>query len=173
MTLLRLNTFAAILLAASVSNAAAQGVLTERNISFLMAKTIAETALETCRKEGSRITVIVLDRAGNMRVVLRDDGAAPHTFENSQRKAYTALTFRAPSRDLADRLAKNPGAVAQVYLSGTSATGGGLPIKAGNEVIGSVGVSGSSPVPGSNVPGGTRDEACAKAAIDRVSDELK
>ena len=54
-----------------VSSAAAQGVLTERNISLAMAKTIAETALERCKKDGSRVTVIVLDRGGNIRVVLR------------------------------------------------------------------------------------------------------
>jgi uncharacterized protein GlcG (DUF336 family) len=148
-------------------------VLTERNISLAMAKIIGETALDACRKDGSRVTVVVLDRAGNMRIVSRDDGAAPHTYENSQRKAYTALTFRAPSRELAERLAKNPGAVPQVYLTGTSAAGGGLPIKAGNEVIGAVGVSGSTSVPGSNVPGGTRDEACSQAGIDKVSDQLK
>lgn len=168
--------FAAIIGALSMllpSLAAAQGVLTERNISFALAKTIAEAALERCRKDGSHVTVIVLDRGGNIRAALRDDGAAPHTFENSQRKAYTALTFRAPSRELAERLTKNPGAVNQVYLSGTSAAGGGLPIKIGNEVIGAVGVSGSTGVPGSNVPGGTRDEACSQAGIDQVSDQLK
>ena len=161
------------IIALAAATAAAQGVLTERNISFALAKTIAETALEACRKESSRVTVIVLDRAGNIRIVLRDDGAAPHTFENSQRKAYTALTFRSPSRELAERLTKNPGAVSQVYLSGTSAAGGGLPIKAGNEIIGAIGVSGSTPAPGSKVPGGTHDEACSQAGIDKVADQLK
>ena len=110
-----------------------------------MAKVVAETALERCGLDGSRVTVIVLDRGSNIRIVLRDDGAAPHTFENSQRKAYTALTFRAPSRELAERLSKNPGAVAQVYLSGTSAAGGGLPIKVGNEIIGAMEFPGRHP----------------------------
>lgn len=169
----KLTSLASVILTLVASTAGAQGVLTERNISFAMAKTIAETALDACRKDGSRVTVIVLDRTGNIRIVLRDDGAAPHTYENSQRKAYTALTFRAPSRELAERLTKNPGAVAQVYLTGTSAAGGGLPIKVGNEVIGAVGVSGSTSVPGSNVPGGTRDETCAQSGIDKVADQLK
>jgi len=48
-----------------------------------------------------------------------------------------------------------------------------LPIKVGNEIIGAIGVSGSSPAPGSNVPGGTRDEACSQAGIDKVADQLK
>jgi Haem-degrading len=114
----KLTALASVMLTLVTSTAGAQGVLTERNISFGMAKTIAESALDACRKDGSRVTVIVLDRTGNIRIVLRDDGAAPHTYENSQRKAYTALTFRAPSRELAERLTKNPGAVAQVYLTG-------------------------------------------------------
>ena len=169
----KLTALASVMLTLVATTAGAQGVLTERNISFGMAKTIAETALDACRKDGSRVTVIVLDRTGNIRIVLRDDGAAPHTYENSQRKAYTALTFRAPSRELAERLTKNPGAVAQVYLTGTSAAGGGLPIKVGSEVIGAVGVSGSTSVAGSNVPGGARDEACAQLGIDKVADQLK
>jgi uncharacterized protein GlcG (DUF336 family) len=40
-----------------------------------------------------------------------------------------------------------------------------LPIKLGEEVIGAVGVSGS--------PGGDKDEACAKAGLDKVADQLK
>jgi uncharacterized protein GlcG (DUF336 family) len=40
-----------------------------------------------------------------------------------------------------------------------------VPIKAGNEVIGGVGVSGA--------PGGDKDEVCANAGIAKVADGLK
>jgi uncharacterized protein GlcG (DUF336 family) len=40
-----------------------------------------------------------------------------------------------------------------------------LPIKVGDEVIGAVG--------GSGVPGGEKDEACSKAGLDKVADQLK
>lgn len=162
----------AAVVAVSGSQAVAQGVLTEKNISFDMARTIAETVLETCRKDGSHISVTVLDRAGNVRVAFRDDGAEPHTAENSQKKAYTARTFGAPSADFAKRLNEKPGGVAQVNLTGVIALGGGLPIKVGKETIGAVGVSGSQPGT-AGVPGGTRDEACAKAGIDKVAEQLK
>jgi uncharacterized protein GlcG (DUF336 family) len=166
--------FAGVVAAAALSESQlhAQGVLTEKNISFEMAKTIAETTLEACRRDGSHISVTVLDRSGNVRVAFRDDGAEPHTAENSQKKAYTARTFGAPSADLAKRLSASPGGVAQVNLTGVIALGGGLPIKVGKETIGAVGVSGSQPG-GAGVPGGTRDEACAKAGIDKVADQLK
>ena len=45
------------------------------------------------------------------------------------------------------------------------ANSGALPIKAGEDVVGAVGVSGA--------PGGDKDEACAKAGIDKVADQLK
>jgi uncharacterized protein GlcG (DUF336 family) len=42
---------------------------------------------------------------------------------------------------------------------------GALPITVGDDVIGAIGVSGA--------PGGEKDEACAKAAIDKIADQLK
>jgi uncharacterized protein GlcG (DUF336 family) len=43
------------------------------------------------------------------------------------------------------------------------ALGGGLPVKAGNEVVGAVGVSGS--------PG--KDDVCSQAGIDKVAEQLR
>ncbi|MGZ8323701.1 MAG: heme-binding protein, partial [Rhodoplanes sp.] len=59
----------------------------------------------------------------------------------------------------------NPGLAGLKDISGVIVLGGGLPIRVGNEVIGSVGVGGA--------PSADRDEACAKAAIDQVADQLK
>jgi len=84
--------------------------------------------------------------------------------ENSQKKAYTARTFRIPSGEFAQRVKDNP-TTGAVHLSGIVAAQGALPIKVGDEVIGSVGVSGA--------PGGDKDEACAKAGIDKIADQLK
>jgi uncharacterized protein GlcG (DUF336 family) len=148
------------------------GVRTEKNISFGMAREIADAALAACQKDGAHTTITVLDRNGAIIVSYRDDGAAPHTTENSMRKAYSALTFEAPSANFARRLEEAPGKVAQVNLSGVIALAGGLPIQAGREIIGAIGISGSKPGP-DRQPGGTRDEACAKAGIDKVADRLK
>ena len=52
-----------------------------------------------------------------------------------------------------------------MHLAWISIDAGGLPIKVGEDVIGAVGVSGS--------PGGDKDEACAKAGLDKVADQLK
>jgi uncharacterized protein GlcG (DUF336 family) len=43
--------------------------------------------------------------------------------------------------------------------------GGGIPIKIGEDTIGGIGVSGA--------PGQEKDEACAKAGLEKVADQLK
>lgn len=142
-------------------------VITERNISAAMAMTIAQTALQTCEGQGYRVSVTVVDRAGEPKVVVRGDGANPHTGENSRRKAYTAKTLRVPSAELNKRIndPQNLTARHQATLPGFIALAGALPIKVGDDVIGAVGVSGA--------PGGERDEVCAQAGIDKVADQLK
>lgn len=154
---------AAAMALASPANAA--GVVSEKNLSLDLARTIAETALATCRQNGFHVTITVLDRVALIRVQLRDDGSNPHTVENSYRKAYTARTFNRPSSEFAKSVATDPTRQARATLPGVIALGGGMPIRAGNETIGSIGVSGS--------PGADKDEACAQSGIDKVADQLK
>ena len=139
-------------------------LLNQKALSAAMALSIAQTALETCTKEGYHVSVHVLGRDGEVLVAVRGDDAPPHTMENSQKKAYTARTFRIPSGEFAQRVKDNP-TTGAVHLSGIVAAQGALPIKVGDEVIGAVGVSGA--------PGGDKDEACAKTGIDKVADQLK
>ena len=155
---------AVICLGAALASPAGAQLLIEKALPAETAITIAQTALETCTKQGYHVSVHVLGRNGEVLVAVRGDGAPPHTMENSQRKAYTARTFRMPSGEFAQRVKDNP-TVSAVHLSGVIAAQGALPIKVGDEVIGAVGVSGA--------PGGEKDEACAKAGLDKVADQLK
>jgi len=125
---------------------------------------MAQTALEHCRKLGFKVGVSVVDRGGHVLVTLRDHGAAHHTVELAQRKALTSRGTRLPSGQFAENVAKTPNAGA-LRLGNMIPARGALPIKAGEEVIGAVGVSGA--------PGGDKDEACAQAGIDKVADQLK
>jgi uncharacterized protein GlcG (DUF336 family) len=143
---------------------AAGQLLTQKSLSAGMAMAIAQTALETCTKQGYNVSVHVLGRNGEVLVAVRGDNAPPHTMENSQRKAYTSRTFRISSGEFVQRVKDNP-TLGAVHLTGIIAAQGALPIKAGDEVIGAVGVSGA--------PGGEKDEVCAKAGIDKVADQLK
>ncbi|MCR6632872.1 MAG: heme-binding protein [Magnetospirillum sp.] len=143
---------------AAAAPAGAQ-LVQEANLSANAALTIAQTAYNSCGQQGYKVSVHVVGREGQVLAAVRGDGTGPHTFENSLRKAYTARTFRVPSGDFAQRIKDNPTSGA-VHLANVVAAQGALPIKAGDEVIGGVGVSGA--------PGGDKDEVCAKAGIDKV-----
>ena len=136
-------------------------VLMERDVSLRMALTIAETALAQC---GVKTSVAVLDRAGRLRVFLQGDGASPHNIELARRKAYTALTFQRTSAEWAQRTETT--LTGQRMLSEVIPLAGGVPIKVGEETIGGVGLSGAP-------MGGAQEEACAKAGIAKVSDQLR
>jgi uncharacterized protein GlcG (DUF336 family) len=151
-------------LACALASPASAQLLNQKSLSAAMALTIAQTALETCTKQGYHVSVHVLGHNGEVIVAVRGDDAPPHTMENSQRKAYTARTFRIPSGEFAQRVKDNP-SISAVHLTGVIAAQGALPIKVGDEVIGAVGVSGA--------PGGEKDEACAKAGLDKIADQLK
>lgn len=155
---------AGLTLCAALAAPAGAQLLAHKDLSLETALAIATTAQQTCKAEGYRVSVTVVGRDGQVVVLLRGDDAPPHTVENSRRKAYTARTFRIPSGQFADRVKKDP-TLGLVHLHGVIANRGGLPIKAGNEVIGGVGVSGS--------PGGDKDEVCARTGLDKVADQLK
>jgi uncharacterized protein GlcG (DUF336 family) len=146
-----------------VSPASAQ-LIAHKDISAAMAVTIAQTAIETCKTNGYAVSATVVGRMGEVIVQIRGDGTGPHTFENSFRKAYTARTFRSPSGDLVTRL-KNDPTLGLIHLTNVIANQGALPIKVGDDTIGAAGASGA--------PGGEKDEACVKAGIDKVADQLK
>jgi uncharacterized protein GlcG (DUF336 family) len=154
----------AVFMALASSAVVAQALLTERNLALNAAYDVASGALAQCRKEGLRVTVTVLERNGRTRVVLQDDGASPHTVENSMRKAFTALTFRQPSGDAGKRFTSNPNNLGFLHLDRVTTLAGGLPIRAGNEVVGAIGISGA--------PMGDQDAACAQVGIDRIAKEL-
>ena len=139
-------------------------LLTHRDLSYAIARTIAETAIASCTANGYRVSAVVVDREGEVMVALRGDDASPHTMENARRKAYTARAFRVPTSIYADRYLDNDPVVhQQVTLPGVIAIPGGLPIKVGDDVIGGVGMSGSPGV----------DEPCVQAGLDKVADQLK
>jgi uncharacterized protein GlcG (DUF336 family) len=142
--------------------APAQGVVTERNLSLGLAKTIAEAALAECKSKGFNTTVAVVDRAGQLLVVLRDEKATAQQVEMARRKAYTARMFRVSTLEFQKRT-NDPYYAAQRNISDILALGGGVPILAGTEAIGGVGSSGSSQ---------EQDDACAKAGIAKVAELL-
>jgi len=159
-----------VVLACALAAPASAELLARKDLSLATALTIATTAAETCKAQGQRVSVTVVGRTGEVIVQLRGDDASPHTMENSFRKAYTSRTFRVPSGEIVKRLKDNP-QLGAVHLTNVVAAQGALPIMVGTDVIGAAGVSGA--VTTLESPGGVKDEACVKAGLDKVADQLK
>jgi len=138
-------------------------LIQRKDLSYPIAKTIAETALEDCKAKGYPVSVVVVDRGGDTKVALKADDAGPHTLENARRKAYTALTFKMTTEEFIKEMATRPVRREQTTLPNVIAISGGVPIKVGKDVIGGVGLSGSPGV----------DEPCVMAGLDKVKDQLQ
>ncbi len=143
----------------------AQTIVTDRNISVAGAFKIAQAAIETCKKNGYDISVVIVDSNGMIRLAVRADTASPHNFDLARRKAYTARTFRRTSASWAKRMTDEPELSGQKNLAEVIPLGGGVPIDAGKDTIGGVGVSGA--------PGQDKDEACAAAGVAAIAADLK
>jgi uncharacterized protein GlcG (DUF336 family) len=150
--------------AVALAAPASAQLLARKDISAAIAIEIVQTTIATCKANGYAVSSTVVGRNGEIIAQVRGDNTGPHTIENSFRKAYTARTLRISSGEFAERVQKNP-TLGQVHLSNFVANQGALPIKVGDDVIGAAGASGA--------PGGEKDEACVKAALDKVADQLK
>lgn len=153
------------LVAATATPALAQGLLTTHRVSASLALEAVGAAVAHCASQGNLVSAVVVDANGTRQAVLRGDGAGVHTMDSAMGKAYTAASFRAASGAVAQRIMGNPAAAGLAHVPGVLFAQGGVPIKVGDEVIGAIGVGGS--------PGGEKDEACAKAGLDKISDRLK
>jgi uncharacterized protein GlcG (DUF336 family) len=149
---------------AGQSHAQGQAPQAQKNVSMRMAQAIIDGVLEQCTKDGYRVTVVIVDSAGQLHSALRGDGTAPHTMEFARRKAYTARTRNQTSLEF-QKFTDDPANAYLRQIPDTVAVGGGVPIRSGGVAIGGVGVSGA--------PGGDKDEVCANAGIAKVAEALK
>jgi len=151
-------------LALALASTANAQLVASKDMSVTMAVTIAQGAIEACKAQGYNVSAHVLGRSGEVLVAMRGDDTGPQTYENSFKKAWTSRAQRAPSLNFANAVKANP-TVGAIHLSNMVPAQGALPIMAGMDIVGAVGVSGA--------PGGDKDEACAKAGIDKVAADLK
>jgi uncharacterized protein GlcG (DUF336 family) len=145
--------------------AQAQGTHTIKLLTPETALKAAQAALKKCRDGGFQVTVAVVDRMGVTQVLLRDRYAGPHTTEMARSKAYTAVSFRTNTTELADATQAGKPQSGVRHLPGVAALGGGLMIEAGGALLGAIGVSGA--------PGGKEDDACAAAGIAAIRDDIE
>ena len=125
-----------------------------------------QASLDACHKDGYRVSVSVVDRAGVLRAMARAEGAGPHTVDSSRKKAYTAASLRRPTTELAELINKVPTLQALREMNDqVLMLGGGLPIEISGEIVGGIGVGGA--------PGAHLDDACAQAGLDAIGAATK
>ena len=165
----------ATLAALQLPKGAAAEILTTHRIPAALANEAVSAAVAACTRQGFGVTATVIDVDAQRIAVLRGDTAGVHTYQASWGKAYTAVGF-APmlkvdnNGDVAARVAQfsarqPPGTLAFQTPEGMIFRAGGLTIKYGDEVIGSIGVGGE--------PTAEADEVCAKAGLDQIRERLK
>ncbi|GJL49028.1 MAG: hypothetical protein NPIRA01_02550 [Nitrospirales bacterium] len=133
----------------------------ESVLPLSLATKAAHATVDKCLADGYRVSVTVVDRGGNIRAVLRQDGAGTHTLESSRKKAYSSASLRQPTEKLAGLVAKMPALQGLQHMNEHMLLlAGGLPIVLGGEVVGGIGVGGA--------PGGHLDVACAQAGLNSI-----
>jgi glc operon protein GlcG len=123
-------------------------------INATAAKKVAAGVLAECQKNSWNVAVAVVDNHGFLVYFERMDNTQTASMDIAVGKARSAATYRRPTRAFVDVI--NKGSPATATLPGVFASPGGLPIMAGGNVIGGVGVSGVT---------GDQDEQCAKAGL--------
>ncbi|MFI2205107.1 heme-binding protein [Streptomyces sp. NPDC020192] len=133
--------------------AARDGDLTQStHLTLAAAEKAARAALDAAAKDGRQVSVAVVDRNGNTLVTLRGDGAGPQSYESAERKAFTAVSWNAPTSQLAKRLEQAP---TLKDIPGTLFLAGGTPVTAQGAPVAGIGVAGA--------PSGDLDERYAQA----------
>jgi uncharacterized protein GlcG (DUF336 family) len=157
---------AAMMLALRVSPGVADdsAVVTYKSLSPEVALAAAQAALKKCRDNGFQVAVAVVDRFGLPQVMLRDRFAGQLAIDTATGKAYTALSFRSPTSDLAKSVKSGQMDAGLSRLPHVAMLAGGLPIEAAGTLLGGIGVSGA--------PGGDKDEECAKGGLDAIRDRI-
>ena len=154
-------------LAAGLAGAARaeETFVTFRVLSPDMALELARSVQAECRARGYQVAVAVVDRFGVPQVLLRDQFAGAHTVQTATDKAWTAVSFRVNTGELARLSLPGQPQSGLRHWPRVVALGGGVVVEAQGSTVGAVGVSGG--------PGGEADEACAQAGIEKLRDKLE
>ncbi|MDG4865097.1 heme-binding protein [Streptomyces sp. T-3] len=140
--------------AVAKADAKNKNTMQSTHLTIEAATKAAQVTLDAAKKENQRVSVAVVDRNGNTLVTLRGDGAGPQSYEAAQKKAYTAVSWSAPTSELAKRLEQAP----QLKdIPGTLFLAGGAPVTVKNAPIAGIGVAGA--------PSGDLDEKFAQAGV--------
>jgi len=155
---------AMLILSAAPAMAADDAIVVYKSLSPDVALEAAQAALKKCRGNGFQVAVSVVDRFGQPQVMLRDRYAGLPSADTATGKAYTALSFRSATSDLAKSIRSGQMDAGLATLPHVAMLAGGVVIEAGGALVGGIGVAGA--------PGGDKDEECARAGLDAIRDKI-
>lgn len=149
-----------------LASASAQVAESGYSLPLALALKAATTAIASCERKGYSVSAAVVDASGVVRLEAKGDHSTIHTTGTAYRKAYTVVTFGPifrfdASSAFAALAAKNPALSAGPDVA---ALPGGAAIKAGDEIVAALGISGS--------PGGDKDEACAQDGVSSIGPDI-
>lgn len=165
MKALLIRTLLATTAALAPSSHAEDATMTFRVLTPETALAAAQAALKICRDSGWQVAVAVVDRSGVAQVMLRDRFAGAHTPRTAAGKAWTAVSFRTGTSELARISQPGQPQSGIRHLPRVVALGGGLTIESQGSIVGGIGVSGA--------PAGEADDACARAGIEAIRDRIE
>jgi len=115
------------------------------DISLEQAQKAVEAAVVEAGKIDTKMDIAVVDAGGNLKAFARMDGAWLGSIDIAIRKAHTARYFDMPTGEIG-KLSQPGGPLYGIEHSngGLITFPGGVPLKQGDQVIGAIGVSGST-----------------------------
>jgi uncharacterized protein GlcG (DUF336 family) len=170
-----LTILGALALAASTSTAFAQQpgqppAPPARGLEMALALEATQAAVAACLADGIKGSAAVVDSAGVVRMLVSADGSSKNSAELSPKKAIVAIQMKKPTSEVQAEMEKDAALKAKLEADKSLfPRAGALPIMAGNDLIGAIGFGGANQSQG----GGTKDEACAKAGLDKIRARVK
>jgi len=125
---------------------------------------LAQITMEDCRKGGYQVAVAIVDRSGVVQVLVRDQLAGPHTVDTARRKAWTAASFNADTRAIAEATRPGSGQSGARFVVDAMMVAGGVPLYGEGTLVGAIGVSGS--------PSAEEDQKCAEKGASALEEKL-
>lgn len=140
---MRTLTFAIPILLTLATGFATAQIAEKKVLTLDGAKRVAAAAEADARRRGLPVVIAVVDDSGNLLLLERLDSTQIGSIQVGIGKARTAAKFRRPTRFFEEQVRN--GRIVTLALDDFTPLQGGVPILAGGQFVGAVGVSGDSP----------------------------
>jgi uncharacterized protein GlcG (DUF336 family) len=134
----------------------------KKALTIALAKRLAAAAVKCAEENNWNMFIAIVDDGGNLMYLERMDGAQLGSQQVSVEKARSALFFKRPTKALEEAVAG--GRIVVMTLANAIPVEGGLPLTAGGEIVGAIGISGGT---------SPQDGVVAQAAVSELEKILQ